>query len=122
MRARISLLIIALALGAAACGGDDSGGSEAPASTGACPSDAVTITMKDVKFDPKTASATVGQTICWVNEDSVDHDAVANSGADFKSELFGKGKTFTATVDQPGTVKYECTIHPGMTGEITVGR
>jgi plastocyanin len=118
MRTRIALLIAALALGAAACGGDDSGGDAA--ATGACPGDAVTITMKDVKFDPKTATATVGQTICWVNEDAVEHDAVANSGATFKSELFGKGKTFSAKVDKAGTVEYECTIHPGMTGEITV--
>ena len=121
MRALIALLIAALALAAAACGGDDGGGGGA-ASTGSCPGDAVTITMKDIKFDPDTATATVGQTICWVNEDTVEHNAVANSGADFKSELFAKGKTFTAKVDKPGTVKYECTIHPGMTGEITVGR
>ena len=47
---------------------------------------------------------------------------MANSGAAFKSELFGKGQTFTTTVDKPGTVKYECTIHPGMTGEIDVHR
>jgi plastocyanin len=121
MRSRIALLLAALALGASACGGDDGGG-EAPASSDACPSDGVTITMKDIKFDPETATAGVGETICWVNEDSVDHDAVAESGADFKSELFGKGKTFTTSVDKPGTVKYECTIHPGMVGEITVER
>lgn len=120
MRIRIALLLAVLALGAAACGGDDGGGGEAPASSSACPSDAVTIAMKDIKFDPETASATVGQTICWVNEDSVDHDAVADSGADFKSELFGKGKTFTAKVEQAGTVEYECTIHPGMVGKIDV--
>ena len=27
---------------------------------------------------------------------------------------------FTTKVDKAGTVKYECTIHPGMTGEIDV--
>lgn len=121
MRARLALLVTALALAAAACGGDGGGGGE-EASSGGCPSDAVTIRMADIKFDPETATASVGQTICWINEDTFDHNAVANSGADFKSELFGKGKTFTTTVDSPGTVKYECTIHPGMTGEITVER
>jgi plastocyanin len=113
-----ALLILALALGLASCGGGDGG--EQPASSGGCPSDAVTIKMADIKFDPEKASAKVGQTVCWVNEDAVDHDAVANSGADFKSELFGKGKTFSVKLDKPGTVEYECTIHPGMTGTIDV--
>jgi plastocyanin len=120
------VVIIVLGVAFAACGGDDSdsgggsGSSGASASSGNCPSGAVTIHMKDIKFNPGTASAKVGQTICWVNDDSVDHDAVADSGADFKSDLFGKGKTFTAKADKAGTIKYECTIHPGMTGEITV--
>jgi endonuclease/exonuclease/phosphatase family metal-dependent hydrolase len=71
---------------------------------------------------PAEASAGVGQEICWINEDEIDHNAVAESGADFESELFGKGETFTATVDSPGTVEYVCTIHPGMDGTITVER
>ena len=112
------LILVLLALALAACGGGDD--DTQPAASGACPSDAVTIHMKDIKFDPETATAKAGQTVCWVNDDSVDHDAVADSGATFKSELFGKDQTFTTKVDQPGTVKYECTIHPGMTGEITV--
>jgi plastocyanin len=112
------LLIAILALGLASCGGSDSGGQ--PASTGDCSSAAVTIHMKDIKFAPKTASAKAGDTVCWVNEDSVDHDAVADSGANFKSELFGKGETFATKLDTAGKVKYECTVHPGMTGEIDV--
>jgi plastocyanin len=102
----------------AGCGGDDSGGTAG--SSQACAGDAVVIKMVNVKFDPDHATARVGQPICWTNDDTVDHDAVANSGAAFKSALFGKGETFTAKVDAPGTVKYECTIHPGMTGEIDV--
>jgi plastocyanin len=114
------LLIIALlGIAFAACGGGDDNASQ-PAASDTCASDAVTIHMKDIKFAPDKATAKTGQTICWINDDTVDHDAVANSGATFKSELFGKGKTFTTTVDQAGTVKYECTVHPGMTGEIDV--
>jgi plastocyanin len=117
-------LLIPLALIAAfatACGGDDDGG-EQGASSGACPSGAVEIKMVDIKFDPAEATVGVGQEVCWVNEDTVDHNAVAESGATFKSELFGKGETFTASVDRPGTVEYVCTIHPGMTGTLTVER
>jgi plastocyanin len=118
---RLLLPLALLAAFAAACGGDDDGG-EQGASSDACPSGAVVVKMADIKFDPEDAKAGVGQDVCWVNEDTIDHDVSAESGATFKSELFGKGKTFTASMDGPGTVQYVCTIHPGMTGTIEVTR
>jgi plastocyanin len=114
------LLLPVLAVALAACGGgDDSGGSTTSA---ACPSGDVVIKMANIKFDPESATAGVGQEVCWINEDSVDHNVVAQSGADFESELYGKGELFTAKVDSPGTVEYECTIHPGMTGTLQIER
>jgi plastocyanin len=115
---RLALPLVLLTAFAAACGGDDGGGDGA--SSEACPSGSVVIEMEDTKFDPKDATVGVGQEVCWTNEDGIDHNAVAEKGATFKSELFGKGETFTATVEQPGTVEYVCTIHPGMTGTLTV--
>jgi plastocyanin len=117
---RLALLLALLATAVAACGGDDGGGPGA--SSEACPDGSVVIRMVDIKFDPEDASAEVGQQICWTNEDSIDHDVSAESGADFKSELFGKGKTFTTTVDEPGAVEYVCTVHPGMVGTLTIER
>jgi plastocyanin len=118
----LALPLLLLALFAAACGGDDDGGAEQGASSEACPSGSVVIKMVDIKFDPQDATAGVGQEVCWINEDTVDHNAVAESGADFKSELYGKGETFTTAIDSPGTVEYVCTVHPGMTGTLTVER
>ena len=117
---RIAIATVLLALTLAACGGDDSGGGEQPASSGGCPGDAVVIRMANIKFDPQNATARAGQEICWPNEDEVEHDVTAESGATFKSNLYGKGETFTTTVDKPGRVEYICTIHPGMTGSIEV--
>ena len=121
MRLLAALIVVAALAG---CGGDDSSGggssSSAAASDEKCASDAVVIKMVNIKFDPANATAKVGQAVCWENDDTVDHNAVANSGADFKSPLFGKGQTFTTTIDKAGTVQYECTVHPGMTGEIDV--
>jgi plastocyanin len=116
----LALIFAALALTAAACGGDDGGGEGA--SSEGCPDGAVVIRMVDIKFDPEDATADAGQQICWTNEDSIDHNAVAESGAEFESELFGKGETFTTTVESAGTVEYVCTIHPGMVGTIAVSR
>jgi plastocyanin len=120
---RLLLPLALLAAFAAACGGDDDdGGGEQGASSEPCASGSVEIKMADIKFDPENATARVGQQVCWVNEDSIDHNAVAESGASFKSELFGKGKTFTTSVEEPGTVEYVCTVHPGMTGTIEITR
>jgi plastocyanin len=114
------LLPLALViLGLAACGGDD-GAEEQGASAGECPSGAVVIAMKDIKFDPEDATAEAGQEVCWVNEDTIDHNAVDEETGAFRSELFGKDETFTTTIDEPGTIDYVCTIHPGMTGTLTI--
>jgi plastocyanin len=112
-------LLAALALGLAACGsGEDEG--DAPASASACPEGAVVIAMRDIKFVPEDARAKVGDTVCWPNEEAIQHNAVAESGADFQSELYGEGETFTTKLTEPGTVEYVCTVHPSMTGTIEV--
>jgi plastocyanin len=121
---RLMIAVVLLALFAAACGGDDDdggGGGQQGTSPEACASDAVIIKMVDIKFDPQDATAGVGQQVCWVNEDTIEHNAVADN-QEFKSELFGKGETFTTTVKSPGEIPYVCTVHPGMTGTITVER
>ena len=119
MRRLAASLAIALALGLAACGGDDEEPVGEP-SAGECPEGAVVIAMRDIKFDPEEATAKVDQEICWPNEDQIQHNAVAEEGADFKSDLYGEGEIFTASVPQAGTVRYVCTIHPGMDGTIEV--
>jgi plastocyanin len=113
------LLPLVLAVMVAACGGDDDGGGGGASSSEACPSGSVEIKMVDIKFDPDEATVGVGQEVCWVNEDTIDHNAVADD-KQFESELFGKGKTFTYTPDAAGSIPYVCTIHPGMTGTLTV--
>lgn len=88
----------------------------APAATGG----GVAIGMKNIAFTPRSVTVKVGQKITWTNQEGIDHNVVADSGADFQSDNFGEGKTFTFTPAKTGTIKYECTIHPGMTGTITV--
>lgn len=134
MHRRLLILVACLAVGTSgatlgACGGDDDSGSgggggaattEAPAGKAAS-GDTVAISMKDIAFAPATATAKVGQRITWTNDDTVDHNVVAEQGADFKSDNFGQGGTFDFTPEQAGTISYVCTIHPGMDGTIQVG-
>jgi plastocyanin len=80
----------------------------------------VAVTMRNIEFVPKAVSAKVGQTVRWTNADSVDHNVTATKGEGFKSKAFGKGGTFSYKLDKPGKITYVCTLHPGMTGTITV--
>ena len=116
----------ALALAAAGCGGgNDNGGSTATnaataSSSAASSGGEVEVKLQNIAFDPKDVTVKVGQKVKWVNEDSVDHNVIANSGADFKSKNFGKGGSFEFTPDKAGTIKYACTLHPGMTATLNV--
>lgn len=124
MRRILILSCALLALAVAGCGGDDDGGGSTSAETtssSAAPSGGgVEIKMQNIQFAPKDTTVKVGQKVTWVNEDSVDHNVVADDGADFKSDNFGKGGTFEFTADKAGAIKYECTLHPGMTATLNV--
>jgi plastocyanin len=124
---RILLALCAVvALAAAGCGGSNSGstssGSSSSASTAAASSSSggVTIKMQNIAFAPKAVAVKVGQKVTWTNEDSVDHNVTSQSGETIKSDNFGKGGTFSFTPKKAGTIKYVCTIHPGMTATLTV--
>ncbi len=98
-RSLLTIPLACLALFAAGCGGDDDedtgttgAESSAPAETtddAPASGDVVTIDMKNIQFDPKEATVKVGQTVRWVNQDSVDHDAKAEEG-DLVIEVNGK--------------------------------
>ena len=89
--------------------------SQAPASPG-------TVAMKDVEFVPDRLTVKVGQKVTWRNDDALDHNVVAQTGARFQSRAFGRGGTYTFTPKKPGTIAYVCTLHPGMDGKIVVKR
>jgi plastocyanin len=117
MRPLLPLLALASASVAlaAGCGGDDSGGGTA---TVLKPGDVVG--MQNLRFKPDHVQVAVGQKITWRNDENIGHDVKADSGASFASETFNKDKTYTFTPTKAGTIKYECTLHPGMDGTIDV--
>ena len=126
---RIPLVLCAVvALAAAGCGSsnDNTGSSSAAssASTAASSSSSsgggVAIKMQNIAFDPKAVTVKVGQKVTWTNDDSVDHNVTSQSGETIKSQNFGKGATFSFTPTKAGTIKYVCTIHPGMDATLTV--
>lgn len=75
------------------------------------------VTLQDSEFQPASLQVPAGATVTWQWADGeIEHDVVADG---FASELKAEG-TFTHPFDTPGTYAYECSIHPTMTGTVTV--
>ena len=128
MRRILLALGAVVALSAAGCGSSNSSSTSSGSSSSASTSTAaasssgggVAIKMQNIAFDPKSVTVKVGQKVTWTNEDTVDHNVTSQSGETIKSDNFGKGATFSFTPTKAGTIKYVCTIHPGMTATLTV--
>ena len=137
-------LICSLALvpALAACGGyDDTNTGDRGGAGGAVPTEqapepgsvggreegqkTAEVKMKNVEFQPKDVTVARGGTVRWTNEESVPHDVTKKGGPgeDFKSGEPGsmkKGDTFEQSFPTAGKIDYLCTVHPKMTGTITV--
>jgi plastocyanin len=142
MKTWLTALCACLALGLvpAGCGDDDDEGSGAAAATapseqpadkpadepdGGASAEGVTVSMKDITFTPRDVKVPKGGTITWTNEDSLEHDVTKTSGPgeDFKSGKPGglaPGDTYSKRFNTAGNIRYQCTVHPGMKGTITV--
>jgi len=81
------------------------------------------VVMRNIAFNPQTIRAKVGETITWVNRDDAPHNVTYVSGPHFTSSAtFTNGGSFSLKLTTPGTIRYMCTIHPGMNGTIVVAR
>ena len=121
MRCFLLVPLAAAALAVAGCGNDGSDTAADPsAATPSAAGNGVEIGMKGLQFQPKDATVKAGATVSWKNNEDIPHNVVAEEGAEFQSDTFGKGGTYEFKPEKPGTVKYVCTIHPGMAGTLTV--
>lgn len=116
MRPLLPLIAITTTLAVAGCG--DDGGGDGGKATVLKPGEA--ISMQNLRFKPDHVQVAVGQEVTWRNDENIGHDVKADSGAKFASETFDKDGTFRFTPSAAGTIKYECTLHPGMDGTIDV--
>ena len=90
-------------------------------------------TLADKAFSPNPVNVKIGDTVTWVNEDSVFHTVVSGNpssggetGKVFDSGLSGptalttKGKTFSHKFTEKGEFPYFCQLHPTMIGKVIV--
>jgi plastocyanin len=74
-----------------------------------------------MSFSPASASVKVGQTVAWKNNDAITHAIAQDGGAGFNTSNIAPGATSGAVaITAAGTLGYHCTIHPSMTGNLSV--
>lgn len=132
MRRTFTLIItLALAMFAVSCSGDESepatteadqpAGTADETSTTAAeqpPGSEASITISGFAFSG-AETVSVDDTITVTNEDAAGHTWTAVDG-EFDSGTLAEGETFEFTFDEAGEFEYFCSIHPTMTGSITV--
>jgi plastocyanin len=76
-------------------------------------------TLTTTAFAPNPDTVAAGGTVVWMNNDNTTHTATSD-GRVWDSGPIAPGGTFSQTFPTAGTFPYHCSIHPGMTGTITV--
>ncbi|HEX2175361.1 MAG TPA: cupredoxin domain-containing protein [Nocardioidaceae bacterium] len=76
-----------------------------------------TVSMVNSTFDPQVLQARVGDEVTWVNDDPIPHNV---TGGPLDSGMVMGGGEYTTVLTEAGTIEYDCTLHPGMTGTLEV--
>lgn len=96
--------------------------SNSTGTTASCANSGAAVTVRAVgttAFSPDSVSITAGESVCWENTTGVNHTVTADDGTSFDSAL-PNGGTYIHVFSAAGTSAYHCTIHPVMTGKVTV--
>lgn len=80
----------------------------------------ITITIKNNLYTPAIAQAAPGDTVTWINQDSVAHTVTQDDGA-FDSGSIAPGQSYSIKVSLEKTHTYHCDFHTGMKGTLIVG-
>lgn len=90
----------------------------APAAFGESGGHETTVTMSNMDYGALPSNLKVGDTIVWVNKDTVLHSATARDHS-FDVRL-NPGQSAKLTLDKAGKIPFICQFHPTMRGTLTV--
>ena len=77
------------------------------------------VSIKPAGFDPATRTINTGDTSRWRNDDTVNHQVVADNGH-FASPVLRPGQSYTRLFNTSGTYKYRDALEPAERGTIVV--
>ncbi len=79
------------------------------------------VKIDNFSFAPQALTVAVGTTVTWTNRDDIPHTVVSTDDPKaFKSKVLDTDEKFSFTFSKPGSYAYFCSVHPKMTGKVTV--
>ena len=98
------------------CSGSDkitnSGGGGTPAANA--------VNISGFAFSPGNLTVKAGTEVTWTNKDSAPHTVTSDDSKFASSGNLSQNQTYKITFATAGIYAYHCTIHPSMTGTVTV--
>ena len=80
-----------------------------------------TVTLRNIAFSPKSLSVSKGTNVTFAfRDDGIVHNVVSVGRKKFKTISSRSSGSQRRTFTSAGTYRYQCTLHPGMSGRITV--
>jgi len=79
----------------------------------------LTVSIKRAGFTPKTVNINQDDSVTWTNNDTINHQIVANNGS-YASPILGPGKAWTRKFASGGTFHYHDSLHPTLKGTVVV--
>ena len=117
MRKSLFGVIVALSVIAAGCGGDGGGYGSGPNGNGG-PSTSTSVAVRNNVFEPASTTVGVGATVTWTwAQGAAEHNVTFDDGPKSATQATGG---YTRVFGTAGSYPYHCTLHPGMTGSVTV--
>lgn len=90
-----------------------------PGGGGGPPPSSAQVNMPGTSFEPSAVTIAQGGTISFVFT-ALGHDVVFGAGSGVQDIPVTTGQTVTRTFNTKGTFSMTCTVHPGMSGTVTV--
>ena len=107
MAVTLALVVLAPAVGAHERGAGTSGATQV-----------ARVRIIDFAFRPRNLTIARGTVVRWVNRGDRTHTTTSNTS--LWNHTLAPGETFRRRFRRMGTFAYHCSIHPQMTGTITV--
>ncbi len=106
---KLILLVLAVGVSLAACGGETSGTCNAGSATAA-----TTVDLTSSGFQPSCFKVPKGTAVTFTNTDTAEHTATANYGQIeyFDTGTLTSGQSYIQTFTTAGTINFHCKIHP----------
>ena len=80
-----------------------------------------TVTLEDIAFAPRSLSVSKATKVAFAfRDDGTTHNVTSTTRRRFKTIADRASGLVSRTFTRAGTYRFECTLHPGMTGRIIV--